>query len=141
MLVQTFYLPQYEWSVKVYYAVDRYYTDDILHDLDNLDIDNYEYFKAKRSLSKAIKNTGFTYTNYRQKSSVIVLGLTTSADEFQDTFDHEKGHLSIHIATYYHLNPYGEEAQYLNGDIGKAMFPYAKLFLCDNCRKSFTLEN
>lgn len=139
MLVQTFYLPEYQWSVKVYYAVDRYYTDDILQDLDNLNIDNYEYIKAKNNLQKAIKNTGFTYTNYRQKSSVIVIGLTTSSDEFQDTFDHEKGHLAIHIATYYHLDPYGEDIQYLRGDISKAMFPYAKIFLCDNCRKSFTI--
>lgn len=45
--------------------------------------------------------------------TLVVIGLTTSPEEFQSTFDHEKGHLAIHIAQYYHLDPYGEEFQYL----------------------------
>lgn len=141
MLIQTFYLTDYDWDVKVYYAVDRYYISDILTELDQLNIDNYEYVKIKQLLETQQLNIGVTYTDYIQKKSVVIIGLTTSASEFQDTFDHEKGHLAMHISEYYHLNPYGEAYQYLNGTIGKNMFPYAKLFLCDTCRENFTLYN
>ena len=141
MLVQHFILEQYDWSIKVYYAVYRYYVEDILKDLDDLNISNYEYLKVKQSLYKEEVNTGFTYTDYNKKTSVIVIGLTTSAAEFQNTFDHEKGHVVMHISEYYHINPYSEDFQYLAGDIGKKMFPYAKSFLCDCCREGFTLYN
>ena len=33
---------------------------------------------------------------------------------------------------------YGEEVQYLSGEIGRRMFPVAKRFLCDECRKKAT---
>lgn len=141
MLVQNIYLSKYDWDVKIYYAVDRYYTDDILKDLDDLGIDIIEQFKIKDILENQKVNTGFTYSDYRTKQSIIVIGLTTSASEFQNTFDHEKGHLAMHISRYYHLDPYGEECQYLSGEIGKQMFPYAKMFLCDSCRQNFTLYN
>ena len=32
--------------------------------------------------------------------------------------------------------PYGEEAQYLSGYVGQKMFPVAKKFLCEHCRRS-----
>lgn len=141
MLVQTLYLEEYDWTVTVYYAVDRYYTDEILIKLDDLNVNGVDYQKTKKSLESNELNTGFTYTNFRYKESIVVIGLTTSAAEFQDTFDHEKGHLITHIGTYYHFDPYGENWQYLTGAIGKALFPYAHLFLCDKCRQDFTLHN
>lgn len=141
MLVQQFTIDDYDWTVKVYYAVDRYYVSDILHDLDKLNIANEDYFTVKDTWENQTLNIGFTYTDYYKKSTIVIIGLTTSAAEFQDTFDHEKGHVAMHISSYYHLNPYGEKCQYLQGEIGKKMFPYAKQFLCDHCRENFTLYN
>ena len=56
------------------------------------------------------------------------------------TFDHEKGHLAIHIAKYYDIDPYGEEYQYLTGDIGKKLFPIASKFMCKHCRQELTTD-
>lgn len=33
------------------------------------------------------------------------------------------------------LDPFGEKVEYLAGYIGRAMFPVAKRFLCEHCRK------
>lgn len=33
MIVQDFYIPKYDWEVRVYYAVDCYYTGRIIADL------------------------------------------------------------------------------------------------------------
>jgi hypothetical protein len=64
MLIQTFYLTDYDWDVKVYYAVDRYYISDILTELDQLNIDNYEYVNIKQLLETQKLNIGATYTDY-----------------------------------------------------------------------------
>ena len=81
------------------------------------------------------KNTGLTFSNFNHRYSVVVIGLTTSAAEFQNTFDHEKGHLAMHIAKALEIDLYGEEFQYLTGEIGQKMFLVARRFLCDNCRQ------
>lgn len=80
-------------------------------------------------------NSGLTYSNFKNRSSVIVIGLTSSAAQFQNTFDHEKGHLAMHICGFLNIDPFGEEFQYLVGEIGQNMFLVAKTFLCDRCRK------
>lgn len=85
-------------------------------------------------------NTGITYSNFKHRCSVVVIGLTTSAEEFQNTFDHEKGHLAMRICSALRIHPQGEEFQYLTGEIGQAMFKVAKRFLCDNCRKKLVIE-
>lgn len=71
---------------------------------------------------------------------IVVIGLTTSAEEFQNTFDHEKGHLAMHISSALKIKPYGEEYQYLTGEIGQSMFKIAKRFLCDDCRQKLVIE-
>ena len=83
-----------------------------------------------------VNNQDITY----HRCSVVVIGLTTSAEEFQNTFDHEKGHLAMHICSALRIHPQGEEFQYLTGEIGQAMFKVAKRFLCDNCRKKLVIE-
>lgn len=79
-------------------------------------------------------------TNFKHKCSIVVIGLTTSAEEFQNTFDHEKGHLAMHISSALKIKPYGEEYQYLTGEIGQSMFKIAKRFLCDDCRQKLVIE-
>lgn len=38
------------------------------------------------------------------------------------------------------IKPYGEEYQYLTGEIGQSMFKIAKRFLCDDCRQKLVIE-
>lgn len=135
MILQELYLPKYNWSIKVYYAVDGYYSDEILEELLDYRPTVKEYNSVKDLMENYEYNTGFTFTDYHKRKSLIVIGLTTSPEEFQDTFDHEKGHLAVHIAKYYGIDPYEEKFQYLAGEIGKKLFPVAKKFMCKHCRE------
>jgi hypothetical protein len=54
-------------------------------------------------------NTGFTYTDEDKHVTFIIIGKTTSADEFFNTFIHEIGHAATHIAEYVGIPPYSEE--------------------------------
>ena len=41
----------------------------------------------------------------------------------------------MHIRETLNLDVFGEEYEYLIGNIGQAMFSVAKQFLCEHCRK------
>lgn len=88
------------------------------------------------NLSEGNLNTGLTYSNFQNRKTVMVLSLTSTPEQFQNSLDHEKGHLCCHILQVLGIDPYGEEAQYLSGYIGQKMFPVAKHFLCEHCRNS-----
>ena len=135
MIVQDIYLEDYDWSVRVYYAVNEYYISNILVDLIDIDCDKEAYFNIKRLMEMRKNNIGFTYSNIEERASLVLIGITDSADEFQDTYDHEKGHLVMHISRALGIDPYSEEYQYLAGEVGKRMFMKAKKLLCDTCRR------
>ena len=134
MITQVVYLEKYDWLIKIYYAVDTYYTDLILKELDEIDCDPQAFYALAEQLEAGKMNTGFTYTDSEKHVTFIIIGLTTCASEFANTYDHEKGHAATHIAEYYQIDPYGEEFQYLQGQIGEEMFKIGKKFLCDHCR-------
>lgn len=135
MIIQDIYLENYDWCVRVYYAVTEYYINNILMDLLELECDKDVFFNVKSLMESHTKNVGFTYTNADKRESLILIGVTTDASEFQNTYDHEKGHLAIHISKALGINPYSEEYQYLTGEIGRQMFVEAHKLLCDDCRK------
>ena len=135
MIVQDIYLEDYDWSIRVYYAVHEYFISNILIDLLDIDCDEESFCRIKGLMETGKDNIGFTYTNTEMGASLMLIGKTDSSDEFQDTFDHEKGHLVMHISSALGIDPYSEEYQYLAGEVGKRMFKVAKKFLCDHCKQ------
>lgn len=128
-------MEDYDWTVTVYYAVNTYWTDIILDNLSQIGCHGRDLVRASLSLRAGKLDTGLTFSNPKFHESIVVIGLTSSPDEFASSYDHEKGHLARQICQTFNIDPYGEEAQYLAGDIGKKMFPLAKNFLCEHCRK------
>nr|DAU87702.1 MAG TPA: hypothetical protein [Caudoviricetes sp.] len=136
MIVQDFYIPKYgDWHVRVYYAVTTYWTERIMKDLYDCGCRGDSLKQAYRNLTEGNLNTGLTYSSFRGHETVMVISLTSTPAQFQNSLDHEKGHLCRHISQAFGIDPYGEEAQYLSGYVGQKMFPVAKKFLCDHCRK------
>ena len=140
MIVQDFGLPDYGWRIRVYYAVTTYWTDVIVNDLMRVGCGGRELRDAYMSLRRGELDTGLTYSNRRTHESIMVIGITSSAAQFQNSLDHEKGHLVKHISIAFGLDPYGEEQQYLSGEIGQRMFPVARKFLCEHCRRKLYEE-
>lgn len=134
MIRQRILLRGWDWGVTVCYETGPEDAGRILLDLDRLGAGRAEMRRAERNLREGLPNTGLTFTSPGLRESLTVISRTTSAAQFQDTLDHEKGHLAMHIGKAIGLDPYGEELQYLSGEIGRQMFPVAKRFLCDACR-------
>ena len=136
LLVQQFYLPDFDWNVEVIYVVDEVIMDYVVNELKEIGYSREDIQGAIDNLKNNSKNKGITFSNNLIRSSVIVIGATSCAAEFQHSFDHEKLHLAIHIAKEFKIDPYSEDLAYLVGDIGMKMFPVAKKFLCDHCREN-----
>lgn len=141
MIIQEIYLEKYDWYCRVYYAVNSVWADCILSDLERLNCSGTDYYRAEDNLREGNENTGLTFSNPKLRESVMVISLTTSAEEFASSFDHEKGHLAKHIADTFDLDPFGEEVQYLSGEIARLMFPVAKRFMCECCRKKLKKQD
>ena len=107
--------------------------DEILEELEMIGCTYAD--EIEEDLTQHPYNNGLTYSNMRRRVSVVVIGLTETPDEFQNTYDHEKGHLAMHIAEEDRMDVFGEEFQYLAGEIGKQTFPIARRFMCEHCRK------
>ena len=131
-IIQEFYLIKWDWWVKVFYVVETIPIDYILAELFKIGFDDEESFI---SLFEEGENKGYTYSNLLKRKSIVVIGATTCPAEFQHTFDHEKLHLTMHIAKEDKIDPFSENLTYLAGDIGSQMFPIAKKFLCEHCRE------
>lgn len=140
MIIQNIYLEDWDWHVTVYYAVDSYYSGEILDELYSIGCSISDLIEAEKLFENNKYNFGLTHSSFRDRYSVVVIGLTTSPEEFQNTFDHEKGHLAMHISDACNIDPYSEEYQYLTGEVGKKLFRIAKRFLCEHCRKKLVVE-
>lgn len=140
MIKQNIYLSNWDWYITVFYAIDTFYLSDIIGELEEIGCSERKLEDIEVSLATEQYNIGLTYSNLKGRCSVVVIGLTSSPAEFQNTFDHEKGHLAMHISETDGIDPFSEKYQYLTGEIGQAMFPIAKKFLCEHCRKELLGE-
>ena len=131
MIRQQFDISKYDLKVEVYYAVDCYYTDEIMGRLYDIGCRGDDLQTAYENLSAGKPDTGLTYSNYGTRQTVMVIGITSSAAQFQNSYDHERKHLEAHIAAALGIDPWGEEICYLSGEIGQLMFEKARLMLCD----------
>lgn len=136
MIRQTFELPEYDWQVQCYYAVNGYYVSEIMESLIDIGCKDRDLDNAYISLSSGNMNTGLTYSNKHTGETVIVIQITTTPKEFAKSWRHEMGHLATHIAEAYGIDPHGEEIQYIGDDIVEEMWDVAHHFLCEHCREN-----
>lgn len=135
MIVQQYYIERYDWVVTAYYAVTRYYIDDIILNLRRIDCDGDFLKQAYRNLRENKLNSGLTYSNYKKRETVKVVALASSAKQFHQALMHEVRHLQSHIATADRISEKGEEVCYLlDGIVGNIHDVTAPL-LCNCCRK------
>lgn len=132
MIVHRFSLPKYEWEITAFIIDRDIFPGIIISALMEADCPNST--EMVQDILDAGYNAGLTFTNGELRCTIIVIGETTSAEEFQSTLDHEKGHAATHIALYNDIDLTGETYQYLVGDIGRNLYQSCKELLCEHCR-------
>jgi len=134
MEIETIYLYKYDWTVTIFYDYTCKYFEDVIEELEYIECGEESLKRAYKNLTTCGYNNGLTFSNHLAHKSVIVIGRTSSAKEFEKTWSHESGHLADHICLTYNINPHGEEIQYLGDYIIEKTWDSAKKYLCDCCK-------
>lgn len=140
MIYQEIEVPKYRWMIYAFFDTTASDTDAVMGALFDLGCDAKAAEQAFDNLTQNKKNTGLCYSNYREKASVVVISKTTCSAEFFDSFLHEMNHLQSHISNVYHLDPLGEDAAYMIGDVARAMYQKISHLFCDCCRNNNDYE-
>lgn len=134
MIKQGIYLERaHGWRVTCYYAVTHYETDEIIQRMLEAGANADSLARAYDNLSSGAPNTGLCFSG--DGESVLVISVTSSAEEFADSLAHEQHHLASQIGSALGWDPLGEEVCYLAGEIGRKMSAVASRYLCGRCRK------
>lgn len=116
---------KFDWCILIYYTVDDAQKDEVKEELKKLGCDKTTYESIVNNLEKARIDTGFTYSSFDKRCSIVVIHKASSIGEFINTFEHEKNHLEMHICEALDINPYGEKAAHMSGDLAQLIFEEA----------------
>lgn len=116
-LRQHFKIGKYNWDATFYYTVNEDDKKEIIKILKDMHPDSDTFSKLENNLMKACEDTGFIYSSFNEKKSIVVVHKASSIGEFVNTFEHEKNHLEMHICEALDINPYSEEAAILSGEL------------------------
>lgn len=133
MRVRDYRIARYDWHVTVYYAVTCYYAERIVDDLRRIECPDNIVERVRDNLAARKLDSGFTYSNPRLRSSVMVVGLASSQAEFFNSFTHELRHLVDDIAAASMIALSGERVAYLTGEAAMMCLPDVHDFICCQC--------
>lgn len=139
MIRKRFDLPRYGWRCYAYYIVTKPNADEIIDTLEQIGCNGDDLEQAYKNLKSGRCDTGLTYTNSRSRETVIVFAKTSNAKQFQQSYQHEIGHMKDHIAQTFGISPHGEELQYIGDDIVSETWDVAKTLICDCCKKTLKI--
>ncbi len=92
----------------------------------DIDIEGYWRIVVVYDVYLGQDNSGFTYTNYEKRLSIVGIGRASSKSQFLNTIVHEAKHIQSNICTYYDVPEDGEQAAYLIGYIVMKMYDIFK---------------
>lgn len=96
MIKQRFTLDNWNWDVRVYYAVHGYYADEIVSRLMDMGISRKKLKKAERLLTSGELNTGLTFV--KNGRALAVIRRAENAAEYADSIQHEVMHLAKDVS-------------------------------------------
>lgn len=83
----------------------------------DIDINGYWTVTVFYNVETPGFNQGFSATDSRKRKSVVVIGRSSSKEEFLNTIVHEAKHVQSSICDYYGVDENSEDAAYLIGHI------------------------
>lgn len=131
MISKELFIEKYDWTLYIHYAVTCYHKQIIMNELMDVNAPIHLMGRVEKNIDKCDMNTGFTYSNCKQRETVTVIGLHSSCAQFLNSLEHELRHLVDDIAKTYDLDMGGEDVAYLTGDINEMIIEDVQQFICD----------
>jgi len=123
------------WIVDFLFADNAYDQHLVLASLYDIDAPLSVTMRAAQIMEENDKNCGFTYTDQENYVALIVVGPTSSGEEFLNTLTHETHHLAVAIAEAAGYSLEDEGPAYLSGDTVMALAEDICMLGCETCRK------
>lgn len=112
-------LDKYGWNIHIYYTVDEGQKSEIMVKLYEIGCEGKTLMSIRENLENSLEDTGFTYTSYNKRCSILVIHKASSIGEFINTLNLEKHHLKIHICEALDINPYSWKSHYMDDYINQ----------------------
>lgn len=135
MIQRTFYIPQHDWTFRVYVPISCFWAGEIIRHLWRLGATDEILRSAATNMQCGKLNNGLTYASQKERETLVVVGQTTTAAELFNSVVHELDHAALFTFPLIGITPGTEEAAYFKGGIAREIFPMIQPFLCDCCRK------
>ena len=132
MIEQGFHIGNRKWWVMVYYDVRT--ENELTRIADTLRAAGERSDLVDDAIANLRGwNRGYTFSNFNDRVSIMVIGKADNAGQMFDTIVHEMKHLAEHVGEYYNVDSREELSAYLQGEVGRNMWPAAAMVLCPNC--------
>lgn len=135
MIKQGFSLGERDWYVMAYYNIKEKDLPEVYLLLTASGDGRKNVDDALSVLSQ--RNTGYTFTNFENHSTVVCIAKATSDSELISTITHEIKHITEHISEYYGIDPKSEKSAYLQGKISEEMYKAFSLLICPKCAQNY----
>ena len=132
------------WVIDFLFAESRYDIEGTLACLRHANAPEWVLREAYDLMTSCDKDCGFTfsrreerysYANQDNHRAVVLIGPTSSGDEFLDTFVHEIRHVADAIAKSIGVQLDSEDAAYLSGDTARELADVVCRLSCNHCRR------
>lgn len=110
------------WNVVLLYHVSCVNTPEVMQVLRYYGCEGADAEASVQNVGSCRPNNGITYSNYARGVSVMIIGVTTTAGEFVNTFVHECVHLANHIGEATGMGISSEAIAYTVGEFGRDVF-------------------
>lgn len=124
------------WTADFVFSEDRedYDMEGVLSFLYEMEAPISKMRQVYRLMKGGKPNRGFTYANEETRRALVVVGPTTSGEQFLNTLVHEVHHLAVFIADGLGLDLRSEDPAYLAGDTAMALAEVVCRLGCEHCR-------
>lgn len=122
MMQSVVYLDKYHWRVSIYILEQCGEGAEVAEALSDAGCRGSDLLNSLDVINSCDTNVGLTYTNQEMRNSIVMVGLQDDRAEFVNTIHHELFHVISHICQKDHIDNNSEEAAYLAGDIGEAVY-------------------
>ena len=139
MISRAIYVPQHDWTFRVYIAVTCYWSEEILGHLWRLGSPREVLTSAAQNLACGNVNNGLTYASPEERETLMVVAKASTAAELFNSVVHEIDHATMFTFPLLGITPGTEEAAYFKGGLARDIFPIVQPYLCERCRKNLRM--
>lgn len=120
-------LGKYDWDVCCFVGYDSGDAVYLCNELMAIGCCSKATSKAYRHFVSGGESSGLTYSNVKDKVSVVTIGHSEEESEMVNTIGHELLHVTAHICEAYNIDMGDEQACYIMGELCERIFKKVSL--------------